>query len=437
MNIKVFTVFLSILILVFTTYNLKIIKFSKKNFLKNLIIVYLVAGIGCLNFEMLAIPAFLVIMMILLFFENKKIIENFISLILSIIIFLLSDTVQGAIFIKILNQDIHEILNNKIAFISMHLVLFFIAFVFSSFISYILRKFKFDLKKINFKNKFSILIFLNIGLTALIFYINAMMFKFVKVDNLIIFVDSILFLSYFFSTIVMTYIVAMNFKKEIEFKNKKMEFDNLQEYTSNLESMYNDMRKFRHDYINILSSMTGYFENKDLDGLEEFFNKKILNLSESISKKDYKLDKLQNIKVTEIKGLLSSKVIRAQELGIDVFIDIMEPVEFINMDVIDLCKSIGILLDNAIEAALLCIDPSLKIGIINKKNSIVILIMNSCLKENPPIYKMFQKGFSTKGTNRGLGLSSLHEVLSNYPYISLDTSIVNEEFIQNLHILNS
>lgn len=437
MDIRIFTALLSTLILVFTTYNLKIIEFSKKNFLKNLAIVYLVAGIGCLNFEILGIPLFLVTMMILLFFENKKIIENFISLILSIIIFLLSDTVQGAIFIKILNQDIHDILNNEITFISMHLVLFFIAFIFSSFISYILRRFKFDLKKINFKNRFSILIFSNIGLTALIFYINAMMIKFVQVDNLIIFVDSILFLSYFFSTIVMTYIVAMHFKKELEFKNKKIEFDNLQEYTSNLESMYNDMRKFRHDYINILSSMTGYFENKDLDGLEEFFNKKILNLSESISKKDYKLDKLQNIKVTELKGLLSSKVIRAQELGIDVFIDIMEPVKFINMDVIDLCKSIGILLDNAIEAALLCNDPSLKIGIINKKNSIVILIMNSCLKENPPIYKMFQKGFSTKGTNRGLGLSNLHEVLSNYPHISLDTSIVNEEFIQNLHILNS
>ncbi len=205
-------------------------------------------------------------------------------------------------------------------------------------------------------------------------------------------------------TIIMVYIVIIHFKNDLEYENKKIQFESLQEYTLNLESMYNDMRKFKHDYINILSSMAGYFEYKDFEKLEKFFNKKILKLSENISNENYKLDKLQNIKIVELKGILSSKVIEAQELGIDLFIDIMEPIQFIKMDIIDLCRSIGILLDNAIEAAILCKVPSVKIGIINKKNSTCILIINSCLDDTPPIYKMFAYGFSTKGSNRGAGL---------------------------------
>ncbi|AOR25024.1 sensor histidine kinase [Clostridium taeniosporum] len=437
MNIKVITSFISILTFVLVTYNLKIIEFKKKNFLKNLAIVYLVAGIGCLNFEMISIPLFLITMMILLFLEDKQIIKNFISIFFSIIIFILSDIIQGTFFIKVLNQDIDKILSNKITLISMHLVLFFIAFLISSLVAYILKKLKFDLEIVNFKNKFAVVLFTHIVLTCLIFYISAMMMKFSHIDNLIVCLDSILFLSYFISTIIITYVFYTDLKKEMEFKNKKIEFQKLQEYTSTLESMYNDMRKFRHDYINILSSMTGYIEQKDLEGLDKFFNTKILLLNDNISRKNFKLDKLQNIKIIELKGLLSSKVIRAQELGIDVFIDIMEFIEFINMDIIDLCRSMGILLDNAIEAAVLCKAPSLKLGIINNQNSIIILIINSCLKENPPIYKMFEKGFSTKGINRGLGLSNLREIVSNYKNISFDTSIKNQEFIQNLQILNS
>jgi two-component system sensor histidine kinase AgrC len=437
MIIKLFTIFISIFTLVFSTYNLKIIKLNKKMFIKNVFIVYLTAGIVSVKFEMFAIPLFLIVMTFLLFRENKKIVVNFVSVILSIIILILSDTIQGAIFIRVLHQDIHDILNNKIEFICMHFILFFIAFGISSFIAFMLKKSKFNLESINIKNEFIILILINIGLTCLIFYINAMMMKFSQIDNFIVFIDSMLFLFYFFCTIIITYILIIQIKKEMDFKTKKMEFDNLQEYTSNLESMYNDMRKFRHDYVNILSSMKGYIEQKDLSGLDEFFNKKILTMSNDISKKNYKLEVLQHIKITELKGILASKIIRAQELGTNVFIDIMESIEFINIDIIDLCRIIGILLDNAIEASLLCEEPSLKLGIINNKNSIIILIINSCQKETPPIYKMFESGFSTNGSNRGLGLSNLKEIISNYKHVSIDTSIKNEEFIQNLQILNT
>ena len=177
----------------------------------------------------------------------------------------------------------------------------------------------------------------------------------------------------------------------------------------------------------------GYIENKDMDGLERYFNKRILCLSEGIEANNLKIGNLKNIKVTEIKGILSSKLIRAQELEIDTFIDIVEPIEKINMDIIDLSRIVGILLDNAVEGAVECDKPSLKVGIINKENSILIVIINS-VKDKIPIYKIYEKGFSTKGENRGLGLYSLKEITNKYNNVFLDTVLENNEFKQLLQI---
>ena len=131
--------------------------------------------------------------------------------------------------------------------------------------------------------------------------------------------------------------------------------------------------------------------------------------------------------------ILSSKLIRAQELSIDTFIDIVEPIEKINMDIIDLSRAVGIFLDNAVEAAVECDKPSIKVAIINKENSVLIVIINS-IKEEIPIYKIYQKGFSTKGENRGLGLCNLKEITSKYNNVSLDTLLENGEFKQFFQI---
>ena len=70
----------------------------------------------------------------------------------------------------------------------------------------------------------------------------------------------------------------------------------------------------------------------------------------------------------EIKGLLSAKVIRAQELGIDVVIDVTEIIDNIDMDRVDLVRSLGILLDNAIDAAVKSTDKKMNVALIKKRS---------------------------------------------------------------------
>jgi two-component system sensor histidine kinase AgrC len=226
-------------------------------------------------------------------------------------------------------------------------------------------------------------------------------------------------------------------RKEEKFKYKQMQLDKLKEYTENLEQLYMDMRKFRHDYINIISTMGGFIEDRDIDGLEDHFNKHIYPLNKKINRNNYKLGLLKNIELSEIKSLISAKVIRAQELGLDIIIDVAEPITKINMDIIDLSRCLGIVFDNAIEAALESEKKEVNMALINKKGSVIIVVINTFNGEILPLPKLFKDGFSTKGKNRGLGLGNLKDIVSQYKNITLDTYIKDSKFFQEIDISNN
>lgn len=82
--------------------------------------------------------------------------------------------------------------------------------------------------------------------------------------------------------------------------------------------MYKSVRAFKHDYVNILTSISGYLEAKDYDKLEVYFNDSVFKESGRLLRDNFKLNQLSNIKDMGFKGLASSKLIYAHEMGIDV-----------------------------------------------------------------------------------------------------------------------
>ncbi|WP_158407968.1 sensor histidine kinase [Clostridium scatologenes] len=241
-------------------------------------------------------------------------------------------------------------------------------------------------------------------------------------------------------TIVIFFGITLAFiylsKRHEEILFRQLELEKLTEYTNNIEVLNEDIRAFKHDFVNILSCIRGYLDTDNFGGLKSFFLDKILPLNNNLNKHSLRLNLLSNIKTPEIKGLISSKVLKAKSEGIDIFIDISDPIEDIKMDTIDLCRILGILLDNAIEAAVLCTNPILKLGIIKKQRSISFIVINSFEGETPKIHEIYVRGFSTKGTGRGIGLANLKSILSNYYNTILDTSIEDNLFIQNIEIIN-
>ena len=106
------------------------------------------------------------------------------------------------------------------------------------------------------------------------------------------------------------------------------------------------------------------------------------------------------------------------------------------MDIIDLSRILGIILDNAIEASLESDDKRVNIAFINKNSSVIIVLINTFKGDIPLLSKLFKEGFSTKGENRGFGLSNLKDIIGKYMNISLDTYIENNEFYQEITINN-
>lgn len=225
-----------------------------------------------------------------------------------------------------------------------------------------------------------------------------------------------------------------SYQEKVQTEARQRSLQDLQEYTRNLETMYNRLRSFKHDYINILTSMSGYLEQGDLEELKQFFEKKILPTKNLITQGDYKLNLLGNINVLEIKSLLSAKMIDAHERGIDVTIDIPDPVTDFFMDTVDLARILGIFLDNAIEASLETNHPKVGLNIIQNAETTAIIISNSFQDNALALHKLKQKGFCTKKNHLGIGLSNAQEIISSYDNVLLETSAKGSLFTQYMEI---
>ncbi len=225
-----------------------------------------------------------------------------------------------------------------------------------------------------------------------------------------------------------------SYQEQIQTEAKKKALQDLQDYTHNLEAMYNGLRSFKHDYINILLSISGYIENCDMDELKNYFENKIFPTKHLIDQGDYKLNQLSNIGVLEIKSLLSAKMIYAHESGIDVTIDIPDRVDRFLIDTVDLARILGIFLDNAIEATLETEQPQIGLNILRNKAGVSIIISNRFQDNGVALHRLKQKGFSTKIGHPGIGLSNAQKIIHSYDNVILETTMHSDCFVQHMEL---
>ena len=225
-----------------------------------------------------------------------------------------------------------------------------------------------------------------------------------------------------------------SYLEQIQTEAKQKAMQDLQDYTRNLEAMYNSLRSFKHDYVNILLSLSGYIEDGDMDRLKDFFESKIFPTKNLITGEDYKLNQLSNISVLEIKSLLSAKMIYAHESGIDITIDIPDKVESFLIDTVDLARILGIFLDNAIEATLETEQPQIGLNIIQNETGVSIIISNHFRDNSLMLHKLKQKGFSTKIGHQGIGLGNAQKIISSYDNVLLETTMKCDYFTQHIEL---
>jgi two-component system sensor histidine kinase AgrC len=184
--------------------------------------------------------------------------------------------------------------------------------------------------------------------------------------------------------------------------------------------------------------MDGFFKEKEWIELEKYFKQKILPAGKQLDQSHYRLGLLKNIKIIELKGILSIKAIYAQDKDVEFRLDVANEITYFDMDIIDLCRCVGIILDNAIEAALMSKSKRVDCGIIKRKKSVLIVVHNTYDGENIDIRKIYNKGYTTKSKDdksRGLGLFTLKRITDSYSNVNMEAEIDNKEFKIGIEVL--
>ena len=373
-----------------------------------------------------------VVFVIVLTFAAYKKSDNIISLsalysMVAVLISFISGYVSGAVINRLMN------LTSPIA-VRQDILLYYVNFILCLAIGFPLSlaagkflKGKMDILTDNMKQKLAFQVMIGAFITFLLYLSNIFLPAAISNYTALSMVYTILIVSYFIYLVFATYAFAVGTQKEFELARKAELLDQLKLYMANLESFYEDTRKHRHDYMNILSALYGYIEGNDIEGIKNFFIERISPFTKAMPKIDNELDKLRRINITELKGLLSIKLLHAQTLGIKVHVEVQDVIEALNFDMVDLCRAIGILLDNAIEACENQAEPKLDFAVV-KRESDIRLIFSNTVASQPPHTKIFLKGFTTKPGNTGLGLYILNQIIDKYNNVSMQIEMNHNIF---------
>ena len=220
-------------------------------------------------------------------------------------------------------------------------------------------------------------------------------------------------------------------EKEI-IDQKDTQLNELAIYSHHVESLYEEIRSFRHDYINILTSLKLGIDNQDIEAIKTVYNGVLRDSANQFYDSKFDIAKLSNIKNDAIKSILSAKLLEAQNRGISISVEIEEPVSNFRIELLDFITVLSVLCDNAIEATIKATSPRMTVVFINNDDSLVLIVENSIKSEKVDVSHIFARGYSSKGEGRGLGLHNVNSVLEKYPKSTITTRSANHLFSQTI-----
>ncbi len=242
-----------------------------------------------------------------------------------------------------------------------------------------------------------------------------------------------LYMNLFLFIIIINLVFILFHEKE---KNNDLEknYNKMVEYSEFTEGLLTEYKSFVHEYKNkllIIKSLTDK-KNKELQKyIDTLLEEKVVN--------HYRwLSELKNIPIAGAKGLINFKLLQMKELKIDVEIYISEEIAKIKDDFLtskeknDLYTLLGIILDNAIEASLESNEKMISLHFYKEKETIVFLLANTF--KHIALDRMEEKGFSSKGDNRGMGLYIFQNIIKYSDTFSKETSVIDNFFVQKILI---
>lgn len=231
------------------------------------------------------------------------------------------------------------------------------------------------------------------------------------VENLLIFL--IIQLIFFW---ILYFSINRREKQRIHNELVENRLSNLKEYTDHLEQEQRKLRKFKHDYQNMLLSLEENLRSSDSQDAKDYLQTFKQYSDNYISESGlWMFNDFDNVKTPYLKSILINKTSQATEQGIDVHFECRYGVDQIAMEPYDLVRIVGIAYDNAIEAVRNLDKNHRKINVMvyRTKGQTEVTIANP-MQTAENLTHLKKEGVTTKKGHSGLGLANIEEISANY-----------------------
>ena len=354
----------------------------------------------------------------------KALLSEFIMIALSIVL---------ELFMLKFYQTVLNLPYDNVMTIPLYRALFTLSIYLCIYILYrIIRYFKFNIKLENMTRKNRILFIINtlLGILAIASQIYLMAFYSDKMPIYITITSILSLLAYF----VISFYSLLSTNK---LDTTTRDLEEAQLYNKTLTILHDSIRGFKHDFHNIVQSIGGYADRGDLEGLRIYYRQLLQDCGRTNNLTALNPEVINN---PAIYNVLATKYHKADEIGVQInlgiFIDLNEIEK--HMKIYEFTRILGILLDNAIEAASECENKIIHVSFRKEQNRrrLLVIIDNTYKNKDVNVDKIYEKDFSTKSkeTNSGLGLWEVRQILKKNNNLNLFTTKSEEFFSQQFEI---
>ena len=213
-----------------------------------------------------------------------------------------------------------------------------------------------------------------------------------------------------------------------------LRYRDMERYSRHIEELYKEVRSFRHDYTNLLTSLRLGIEEEDMEQIKEIYDSVLKDSSEKLQDNKYDLGRLVNVRDRALKSLLAGKFIKAREKDIVFNVEVPEEIQVEGMRLLDFLTIVSILVTMLLKPVQRPVNLMFQSPFLKSGAQETFIIENSIKEESIDISEIFSFGVSSKGEERGVGLYTVMKIVESYPNASLNTTCQNQIFRQVLTV---
>lgn len=249
----------------------------------------------------------------------------------------------------------------------------------------------------------------------------------IKFEHLLIFNVSM--------TIICFIIMFYSFKTQNNYNKVSSKYNIAVNSLKDYENMMNKYRIANHENKNILLAVRAMILNKEKD-IHKFIDTFI---DDKYTDDEKVLFETSVIPTGGLRATIYSEILKIKNnkikysLNIDKKLSTIDLIELDENTIIDVCKIIGVFIDNAIDEIKSKKNKNIEINMYLEQEVLNIKVSNN-YKNNLDVTKIYEVGYTTKGKNHGYGLSLVKHIVSNNKLLDNKTEINKKFFSQILSI---